>query len=228
MPKLDRDGDVFVLNLGDGENRFNPEWVGAVNDALDEVEAAASPRALVVSADGKIWSNGLDLEWFAANVDRIPEFLNEVHELLARALAFPVPAIAAVQGHCFAGGAMLALAFDERVMREDRGYFCFPEVDIRIPFTPGMNALITSRLRPAVAHEAMTTGRRYGAIDALAAEIVQAAVPEGEVLEAALARAGELKEKDGATLGTINQRIYADALAVLLDSEANAIPGLGG
>jgi len=67
-------------------------------------------------------------------------------------------AIAALQGHTFAAGAMLALAHDQRVMRSDRGFFCFPEVDIGIPFTVGMNALITARLSARVAHEAMTTG----------------------------------------------------------------------
>ena len=43
-------------------------------------------------------------------------------------------------------------------MREDRGYYCLPEVDIRIPFTPGMDALLKARLTPPTAHEAMTTG----------------------------------------------------------------------
>ena len=57
---------------------------------------------------------------------------------------------------------MLALAHDFRVMRADRGYFCFPEVDIRIPFTPGMAALIQAKLTPQAAVAAMTTGRRFG------------------------------------------------------------------
>ena len=47
-------------------------------------------------------------------------------------------------------------------MRADRGYYCFPEVDIRIPFTPGMAALIQTKLTPGAAVTAMTTGRRYG------------------------------------------------------------------
>jgi hypothetical protein len=45
MPHLERHGDVWLLNLGDGQNRFNPGWVSSVNGALDEVEHAAGPLA---------------------------------------------------------------------------------------------------------------------------------------------------------------------------------------
>jgi enoyl-CoA hydratase/carnithine racemase len=227
VSSLDRDGNVFVLNLGEDENRFNPDSVGAINAHLDEVEAADSPRALVVTGSGKIWSNGLDLEWFAANVEKVPGFIPEVHGLLARALEFPVPTIAALNGHTFAAGAMLAIAFDERIMRDDRGYYCLPEVDIRIPFTPGMDALIKARMAPQVAHEAMTTGKRYTAAEGVVAGIIQSAVAEDQVLPAAIERANALAEKDGTTLGIIKQRLYAPALATLRDVEANKLPGLG-
>lgn len=227
MPALEREGKVFVLNLGDTENRFNPEWVSGVNDALDVVESGEAQRALVLSASGKIWSNGLDLEWFAANLDQVPDFMVDVHGLLARMLGLGVPTIAAIQGHCFAAGAMLAIGADERIMREDRGYFCLPEVDIRIPFTPGMSALLQARLAPQVAHEVMTTGRRYGAGDAVEAGIVQAAVAEADVLPRAIARAEELAEKDGATLATIKERMYAPTIATLRDREANKMPAIG-
>ncbi|MFT4050061.1 MAG: enoyl-CoA hydratase/isomerase family protein [Solirubrobacterales bacterium] len=228
MPDLDRDGNVFVLNLGDDENRFNPDWVGAVNALLAEVAATDGPRALVLSATGKNWSQGLDLEWFAANVEQVPAFIPEVHELYARVLTFPAPVIAAIQGHCYAAGAMLSLAADERIMREDRGYWCLPEADINIPFTHGMDALIKSRLRPQVAHEAMVFATRYGAPDAVAAEIVNSAVGEEHVLSAAVERAEALSAKNGDTLAAIKQRLYAPAVAALRDREANAIPGLGG
>ncbi|MGB0890655.1 MAG: enoyl-CoA hydratase/isomerase family protein [Solirubrobacterales bacterium] len=227
MPTLNRDGNVFLLELDEDENRFNPDWVAGVNALLDEVEASDAPRALVVAGAGKIWSNGLDLEWFAANVEKVNDFLLDVHELFARTLSFGVPTIAAIKGHAFAAGAMLALATDERIMREDRGYFCLPEVDIRIPFTPGMDALIKSRLAPQVAHEAMTTGRRYGGPDAVAAGIAQQAVAEDRVVPAAVERAAALAEKDPVTLATIKQRLYAPALAHLRDAESNKLPGLG-
>ena len=167
MTNLDRTGAVFVLTLGDDENRFHPDRLTAINAALDEVEAAEGPKAVVTTGVGKFYSNGLDLDFMASNPDASEANLAEVHSLLARVLAFPAPIVAAVQGHAFAAGAMLALAHDLTVMRSDRGYFCIlPEVDLGIPFTAGMNSLIRSRLPIATAHEAMTTGRRYGGEEA--------------------------------------------------------------
>ena len=218
MPSLDRDGDVYLLDLGDDENRFNPDWVGAVEAALDEVAAAPEPRALVTTARGKIWSNGLDLEWMGAHTDQVPAFVPRVHALFGRMLALPVPTVAAIQGHCFAAGAMLAVAHDFRVMRADRGYFCLPEVDIHIPFTAPMAALIQARLSKSAAHEAMTTGRRYGGEDAAAAGIVDAAVAEDRVLAEAVQRAGAQAAKHGPTLGAIKEGMYAEPLLLLRDT----------
>jgi enoyl-CoA hydratase/carnithine racemase len=218
VPTLDRDGDVFVLDLGDTENRFHPDWLAAVQNHLTTVEAADGPRALVTTATGKFFSNGLDLEWLSGNGERFLEYAIDVHALLARVLAMQVPTVAAIQGHAFAGGGMLALAHDFRVMRADRGFFCLPEVDINIPFTRGMAGLIQGRLSRKTAHEAMTTGRRYGGTDALAAGIVDAVAHEDDVLSSAIELARPLAGKAGPTLATIKARMYAGALEALHDT----------
>ena len=64
---------------------------------------------------------------------------------------FPCITIAAINGHAFAAGAMVALAHDFRVMRNDRGFFCLPEVDIGMTFTDSMESVIKSRLSKATA-----------------------------------------------------------------------------
>ncbi|EXG79646.1 enoyl-CoA hydratase-related protein [Cryptosporangium arvum] len=215
MPTLQKDGEVFVLDLGDTENRFHPDWLAEVHTALDEVEAAAGPKALVTTATGKFFSNGLDLDWLGTHADELSEYISAVQALLARYLAFPAPTVAAVQGHNFGGGAMLALAHDFRVMRADRGYFCLPEVDLGMPFTAGMTALVRSRLEKQTAHEAMTTGRRYGGVDAAAARIVDAVADEGEVLATALTIARPLTGKPAGAVGTIKAGIYAEVLTAL-------------
>jgi enoyl-CoA hydratase/carnithine racemase len=215
VPTLDRSGDVFVLDLGDDENRFHPDWVAAVTAAVEEVEQAEGARALVTTATGKFFSNGLDLDWLVQHLDQQDDYVVSVQQLFARVLALPVVTVAALQGHTFAAGAMLSLSHDFRVMRADRGFWCLPEADIEIPFTRGMSALIQARLAPQAAHEAMTTARRYGGSDALTAGIVDRAVAEESVRATAVELAGSLAGKAGATLGTIKERMYAPVLALL-------------
>jgi enoyl-CoA hydratase/carnithine racemase len=217
MPTLERHDDVYVLNLGDTENRFHPAWLTAVNAALDEVEGTDGPRALVTAATGKFFSNGLDLDWLGTHPDQHEDYVNDAHALLARVLALPVITVAALQGHTFAAGAMLSLAHDLRVMRADRGFWCLPEADINIPFTPGMSALIQARLAPQTAHEAMTTARRYGGGDALTAGIVDHAVAEDAVRSTALELAAAQAGKAGTTLATIKTRMYGPVLDLLRD-----------
>ncbi|WP_435193550.1 enoyl-CoA hydratase/isomerase family protein [Streptomyces sp. NRRL F-5630] len=216
MPELTRDGDVFVLRLDAGsENLFHPDWLGAVERALDEVEAAKGPCALVTAGEGKYWSNGLDLAWLMAHGDQQAAYLDRVHALLARTLASRVVTVAALTGHTFAAGAMWALAHDVRVMRADRGWFCLPEVDLGLPFQPGMTALIRSRLTPATAHEAMTTGRRYPAREALASGLVDAVAEADQVVAEAVERARALAPKAVPVRAEIKEGLYAEALAAL-------------
>ena len=220
MPYLERSADVFILNLGspgesDTENRFHPDWVDQVNSLLDEVEASEGAAALVTTATGKFYSNGLDRDWLTTHQDQWQPYVAKVQALFSRVLTLQMVSVAALPGHTFAAGAMLALAHDRRVMRVDRGYFCFPEVDINIPFTQGMNDLIVARLAPATAHESMTTGRRYGGSDALIAGLVDEAVPLPEVLPNAIAAAQALASKRGATLTAIKSTLYAPVVASL-------------
>ncbi len=221
MPELERDGDVFVLNLGEDENRFHPDWIAAVSELLTEAAAAPAPRALVTTATGKFFSNGLDLDWLGQNSDKVDDYVAQVHELFAQALEFPGATVAALQGHTFAAGAMLALAHDRRVMRADRGFFCLPEADINIPFTAGMDALIRCKLTPAAAVEAMLTARRYGGEEALAAGLVTATAAEDRVLADAVELARPLAAKDPGTQAAIKGRMFGPELAVLRDRDAN-------
>ncbi|MBG6096918.1 enoyl-CoA hydratase-related protein [Nocardioides luteus] len=204
---------VYVLDIGDTENRFSPDWMTSVNDALDKVVAAPAP--LVLTATGKFYSNGLDLDWLGQNADQFEPYVARVQALLARLLVLPVPTVTAINGHAFGAGAMLAMTLDWRVMREDRGFFCFPEVDIQIPFTPGMAALIQAKLTPRAATDSMTTGRRFPGPDALAAGIVDGTAPEAELLEQAIARVAPLAGKPAETLGAIKSTMYATAVAAL-------------
>ena len=215
MPDLDRIDDVFVLDLGETENRFHPDWLASVEDHLSVVEQAEGPRALVTTATGKFFSNGLDLDWLGGHGDQMAAYIARVQQLFARVLALPVVTVAALQGHTFAAGAMLALAHDHRVMPADRGFWCLPEVDLGMPFAAGMAALIRARLTPQAAHEAMVTGRRYGGGDALAAGIVDRVADEDRVRETTLELAQPHVAKAGPNLAAIKTGMYGPVLDAL-------------
>ncbi|ORI15821.1 enoyl-CoA hydratase [Rhodococcus sp. 1163] len=221
MPYLEHDGDVHILYLGaqdsaqNPENRFHPDWIDSTHALLDEVESISGPGALVTTATGKFFTNGLDTDWLFANLDKITGYLDRVHTLYTRLLTFPMATVAAVQGHAFGAGAMFATAHDFRVVRVDRGFYCLPEVNLNMPFTVGMSSLITSRLPKQTAVEAMTTGRRFGGADAVAAGIADVAVAEDAVLSSAVERATALTSTRGDNLAGIKRAIHGDLLAAL-------------
>jgi enoyl-CoA hydratase/carnithine racemase len=218
---LNYDEKIAVLDLGGDENRFSPEFLDEIGAHLDEIVGAGA-QGLVTTASGKFYTNGLDLDWLTAHGDQTQWYVGRVQAMLAKVLTLPIPTAAAVVGHAFGAGAMLALAHDFRVMRADRGFFCLPEVDIRIPFTPGMAALIQSKLTPQAAVASMTTGRRFGGEDAASVGIVDAVAAEGAITAAAVDVLRPLDGKDPGTLGAIKQTMFGPAAQALTVSTEGA------
>src|SRR5262249_46559258 len=158
------------------------------NAALDEIERSSGDSGLVTTGGtDKFYSNGLDLDWMnGEGATQVADFLPTVIRLLGRLLAFPVPTVAAINGHAFAAGAMLALAHAFRVMRADRGFFCLPEVDLGLPFAPGMAALIKLSLTDAALRSTVLTGARLGGGECAALAIVDSAQAQADVLPRAV------------------------------------------
>jgi enoyl-CoA hydratase/carnithine racemase len=161
-----KDGTVAILIMNTAENRHNPTFAAGMLKALDEIEADQEIKSIVLSsADKKNWSLGIDLDWMMGNVSRnetqvIKDFVYELNRLFKRMLTIPIPVIAAINGHAFGDGAVLVCTCDFRFMRSDRGYFCFPEVDINIPFLPGMLAMMKKAIPYYKLEELVYSGKR--------------------------------------------------------------------
>ncbi len=211
MIDLEVRGNVRILRMDDGENRFNRTSVDAIHAALDEVGAVDGAVALVTVGAGKFFSNGLDLEWMGGDEGRAdPEFIDDVHRILQRVLHLDMHTVAAVNGHAFAGGAMLAVAHDHRVMRSDRGYWCIPEVDLGLPLTDVMFATLDAHLPRETLADAALTGKRYGGTDALVAGIVHEVADEHALFDRAVAIADEYAGKDRVVIAAHKRLLYGD------------------
>ena len=216
MIKLDRDGNVWVLRMQAGENRFGLDWLDAVNSALDVVEATDGPCALVTTGEGKFYSNGMDLDWLATAPERAADYLSAIYRVLGRMLGFPAITVAAVNGHAFGAGALLAAAHDFAVMREDRGYWCMPEADLGLPLTREYLSVLSAKLPPRTLQRAVLTGLRYGGPDALADGIVHQVTANDDVVPAAVRLAAEMAGKDRRTVAQHKRLLYGEAITTLL------------
>ncbi|MDD5713188.1 MAG: enoyl-CoA hydratase/isomerase family protein [Smithellaceae bacterium] len=207
--ELTKKGDVYVLTLTNGANAntLTSDVAAEYNAALDELEAAQGNTALVVtSSDPKYWCNGINLDWLITQPpDYFPSFASLLDRLYLRFALLDMPTIGCLTGHTYAGGALLATTFDFRLMRADKGFFCFPEVNIKIPFTPVMHRILELLPDRHALAELLLTGRRVGGAEALSMQIVSAVYPLEELLPKAMELAGELAQKDRQTYTTIKR-----------------------
>jgi enoyl-CoA hydratase/carnithine racemase len=185
-----KDESVAVVVMNNGENRQNAAFVDAINGVLDDIEKDPGVKAVVItSSDPKNWSQGFDVAWMIERVskneqDAARSFLYAMDGVFKRILTFPMPVIAAINGHAAANGANLACACDFRFMRGDRGYFFYPEVDIDIPLLPGLMAICKKAIPLYRLDEMFLTGRRYTARDLEADHIFVKVTENAETLMA--------------------------------------------
>jgi Delta3-Delta2-enoyl-CoA isomerase len=201
--ELKKEGSVYVLTMTNGvnENTVSADVVREYHELLDQVEGSTENGALILTSnDPKIWCSGVDLKWLLTKPpEYIPEYRDLVDGLLLRLTLLNIPTVGCLTGHAFGLGALLATTMDFRIMREDRGYFCFPEVDILIPFTPFMHDLLQLLPDRYALNELTLTGKRVGGAEALTMKIVSAVYPQEILYEKTLEFATFLAKKDRKT-----------------------------
>ncbi len=188
MVNLSKQGNIYTLTFeAEGGNALDLELVQAMHSALDEVvEDSKGPCALILTATGKSFSSGLSLLKITSyNSDQVLTFSNEMQRLYGRLVNFPVPTVAAVNGHAFAGGAFLALCCDYRVMRSDKGWFCISEIDVGVSIVPEIMAVAKLKLSRNVLRDAVLTGKRFSGEESLRLGICDAICEEQELLDTA-------------------------------------------
>lgn len=200
---------VNLLTLTNGEN-VNGLTLDVVNEYLqnlDKVEAYEGNSAFVLySDDPKTFCNGINLEWLmSCNAETVTEFVTRLEDLYLRVALLNMPTVACINGNCYAGGAILASAFDFRTMRVDRGRFCYPEVNIKIPFTEVMFDIIDLNANKKALKEMALLGTAFTGEECKELDVVDNLYSLEELLPKTLEFAGELAQKDRPTYTTIKR-----------------------
>ena len=211
MIEISKAGTLYTVTMNNGENMICLAWQKRMLEILDQLEDnPVAGTAMVLVGEEKFFCNGLNLEVLnkldGAGWTLFAAQMNEIHR---RMLMLPFPTVAAVNGHAFAGGAFMALSCDYRIMREDRGWICISEVDAGVPLPQGMMEFLRLRLPAATVRDAVLTGRRYDADDAITAGFADGKSPGKLLLNMAAELARDLACKEPSIFKAIKQAYYA-------------------
>lgn len=221
---LDHNAGVARLAMLGG-GKFNPDSLGAFDDAVKESLAREGTEVLVITGEDKHFSQGLDLDYLMSvgDPDAAMAHVLNCMRMIGRLLGAPVPVVAAVNGHAFGLGAMITLAADYKAMRTDRGYFCLPEADLGMTLTGRMNALVCNKLSGQVLRDALLCARRFTALEAHSAGIIDAAVPLGSLEQDAIALAAPMRGKQRQALGGLKRGMNSAILSAI-EAETPEVP----
>lgn len=217
----EKNESVAIINMCNGANKQNLAFVSDMNKCFDEILEDKEIYSIVLtSTDEKNFSQGIDTEWLGRKMneqdfDSIKSFMHGMNNIFKRILFMPVPVIAAINGHAFGNGAMLACTCDFRFMKKDKGFFCFPEVDISIPFLPGMIQFVRKAIPEYKFNEMILSGKRLGAQELEDSHAIVKACENKEALLAdSLAFARTFMKKRG-IFGELKKRMHKDIVRVM-------------
>ena len=177
--------------------------------ALDEVESYEGNTALLITCEHeKTFSTGINLPWLIAESEQGRKaFVLALEKVLCRLALLSAPTVVCMNGNTYAGAALLAAAADFRVMRSDRGRLCYPEVDIKIPFSPLMVDIVNLLPNKQAIKVMALTGKAYTGLECEALDLVDGIYPADELQAQAFELAKSLGQKDRATYTTIRNSL---------------------
>ncbi len=229
--ELRKENNVAVVEMCNGANRMNQVFADDLNQCLDAVVEDADIQAMVLaSTDEKNFSQGIDVEWLGGKLharenQAVISFMHGMNEIFKRLLLFPVPVIAAINGHAYGNGAIISCACDFRFMRKDRGFFCFPEVDVSIPFLPGMVGFVRKAIPEYLFNQMLLSGQRMTAKDLEAANVIVKACEKETLMTDAISYAGSFAKKRG-IFQELKKRMHKECVRIINEEDAEYIDSL--
>ncbi|HEX3726108.1 MAG TPA: enoyl-CoA hydratase/isomerase family protein [Pirellulales bacterium] len=223
MIELEEHGAVTLMRMARGKgNALDHEFLGQLTDALETVEQGPT-RAVVITGQGSVFGAGVDLPAIVdGGAEYIRRFFGRMVHAFERLATFPKPLVAAVNGHAIAGGAIIMLACDQRLLARGTARVGLTEIQVGVLFPAW--ALEIARFATPSAHfpTLILTGRTWQPDQALARGLVDELVEPEQLLDRALEVAAELGTVPTATFSATKRQVRAPLLeAVQRATEAD-------
>ena len=200
---------LLIVTLSRGKaNALNAAMIEELHGAVAQAHGP-DMRGLVLASDRpKFFSGGFDVtEVFQYGREAMTSYFGSFMDLYEDLFRFSKPVVAAISGHAVAGGAVLALACDVRVMAEGPFQFALNEVNLGVVLPPGVIRMAVDAIGPRYARELFLAGEPLSPTRALEIGLVSELAPPEQVLERAVAQARRLAEKPAGAFGAIKRTL---------------------
>jgi enoyl-CoA hydratase len=184
MIEREENDGIVTLRLAHGKaSAMDVELLEAFNRELD---AAGEARAVIVTGTGSIFSAGVDLFRILDGGDGYTRrFVPLLSEFVLKMFAFPRPVVVAANGHAIAGGGVMVLAGDYRLMADGKGRIGVPELLVGVPFPAAALEAVRFAVPGDRVQSLVFTGRAFGPAEARAERLVDEVVPAESLMDRA-------------------------------------------
>ncbi len=187
------DAGIAVLTLAHGKaNALDIDLCEALAARFAELRQSDA-KAVVLTGQGKIFSAGVDLKRLSeGGADYVRKFLPALHKLYDTVFYHPKPVVAAINGHAIAGGAVLAVCADRRIMARESGRIGVTELLVGVPFPALAFEIVRFAVPPRHLAEFTLGGATYATDAALQRGWIDEVAEPADLIEDAIAAAQEL------------------------------------
>jgi|GEM_PF-96100 len=216
--------DVIELDLG-AANAINYEFLNHLNNKLEVLENSSKYKAAVITGYDRFFSAGLDLvKLFEMDRSAMKTFMGNFKTTFMRLFTSRKPVVAAINGHAVAGGCVMALACDYRVMGRGSAMIGLNEVKLGIGLPTMVIEFAKAALPPSSFSQVLLRGELFPPQKALGMHLIDELVEPSNVLQRSIEIAAELAAS-GDAFSQIKHDLRAPAVE-RLKSKDNSVEWL--
>lgn len=196
--KLEIRDSVLVVTLARGKaNPMNWQMVEELSEAARRASLDTEVKGVVIASESpRFFSGGFDVaEVFAYDRPKMTQFFQKFIDTYQAFFHCPKPVVAAIGGHAYAGGAVLALSCDYRVMAEGEYGFALNEINLGVALPASIANMAIDAVGYRNAYNMILTGASLTPAQALACGLSAETVPASELLDRSITLAKSLGEK---------------------------------
>ncbi|MDJ0782120.1 MAG: enoyl-CoA hydratase/isomerase family protein [Desulfosarcinaceae bacterium] len=222
---VEHEAELAIVTLQRGKvNALNGTVVAKLKETLACLEADAEVRAVVLTGRGDFFSFGFDIpELYPLSREAFTAYLTHFTSLYTDLFLFPKPVVAALNGHTIAGGCMLALACDYRVMATGNAKIALNEIDFGSTVLAGSIEMLRFQVGNRNATKILYSGTMYSAEEAQALRLIEQMTSPNAVKAAAVRVAADLAAKHPPAFASMKHLLRQSVAEKMRDGEADAI-----